>query len=348
MASAPPVPPESIVLGNFAGIRNTVSLERLKPEELAAAVNVDIDDAGQLRRRRGYRRVDTSNWHSLQKLGDITLGVRDGLLGSVAESLVFTAIVPVGPGRLCYARVADTAYFSSPAIAGKIVSGQYRPWGTPGAGQWVSPVMRPTETLGAISGRLLGAPPNAAALAAYRGRIYLAQGPALWATELYLYDLVDKTKNFIQFEDDITMLAAVDDGIYVGTTTNLYFLSGTFAEGLKQSTVMGVGVIPGSLTSVPYVKVDPRARGGNPTPEGQGPVFMTAAGVVVGMPGGTVYNLTQDHVVFPVAVRAAAMYREDQGTNSYVAVTDSAGGPSANARIGDYVDAQIVRASQGG
>ena len=30
----------------------------------------------------------------------------------------------------------------------------------------------------------------------YKGRIYLAAGPVVWATELYLYDLVDKNRNY--------------------------------------------------------------------------------------------------------------------------------------------------------
>lgn len=347
MASAPPQPPESIILGSFSGIKNTVAPERLKTSELERAVNVDIDDAGQVRRRRGYVRKLTGNCHSLKKMGDTTLMVRDGMLGTVTTGPAHTPLVSVGPNRVAAVRIGDTIYFSSETTTGKIINNQVVPWGSiDGNGIWVSPVIRPTETLGAIRGKKLTAPPNATELEIYRGRIYMAAGPVLWVTELYLYDLVDKTRNFITFEADITMLAAVDDGIYVGTTDNLYFLAGTFSKGLTRSIVMGTGVLPGSVVAVPYVKVDPRARSGQPVPEGQGPVFMTNAGVCVGFPGGTAFNLTQDHVVFPSAVDAAALYREDQGANSYVAVVNSAGGPSANARIGDYCDATIVRASQ--
>jgi hypothetical protein len=52
-------------------------------------------------------------------------------------------------------------------------------------------------------------------------------------------------------------------------------------------------------------------------------------------------------MAFPAGVSAAALFRQDQGANSYIAAVDSAGGPSANARIGDYVDAEIRR-FQGG
>jgi len=141
------------------------------------------------------------------------------------------------------------------------------------------------------------------------------------------------------------MIAAVDDGLYVGTTTSLLFLAGEFGKGMPMTVVMNAGVVPGSCVTVPYAKSMPQARQG-PVPEGFGPMFMTGQGIIVGLNGGQAYNLTQDHVVFPGAVRAAALYREDQGANAYVAVADSAGGPVANARIGDYVDATIIRASQ--
>ena len=347
MASAPPDLPQSIVLGAFDGIRNTVTEERLKQTELSAAVNVDIDDAGQLHRRRGRNRVDAASYHSLTDLGDRHMVVRDGVLGFLSPGYAFTGLVSVGPEKLCYTRVGNTIYFTSRIASGKVVDDVLLPWGIEGAGEWISPVIRPTATLGAISGKVLSAPPHATEIEAYRGRIYLAAGPVLWATELYLYDKVDLDKNFVVLEDDITMVRAVADGLYVGTTRQLIFLRGTLSEGLKHELVLDAPVIQGSAVLVPWSKVHPRART-QPVPEGNGPVFMTGDGICLGLDGGEVYNLTQDHMVFPGAVSAAALYREDQGTNSYVAVTDSAGGPSANARIGDYVDAEIVRASQGG
>lgn len=347
MASAPPEPPQSIVLGAFDGIRNTVSPERLGVKDLEAAVNIDLDDVGQARRRRGYRKITTGSWHSLRDLGDIRLVVLDGVLGFLTDGLQHIALGTVGDDPLSYTRVGGVIYFSSRTVAGKIVNGSIEPWGEQGAGEWLSPVIRPTETLGAIAGRYLTAPPNATEIEAYKGRIYLAADNVLWATELYLYDKVDASKNYIMLEHDITMVRAVGDGLYVGTTAQLLFLRGNLSEGLKLDTVMESPVVRGSSVMVPIPKVHPRAAT-QPVPEGTAPVFMTGEGICVGLDNGEVYNLTQDHVVFPQAVRAAALYREDQGANTYVAVTDSAGGPVSNARIGDHVDAEIVRASQRG
>lgn len=348
MASQPPELPQSLILGNFTGVKNTVSEERLAPNELSAAVNVDIDDAGQLRRRRGRSRIATGKYHSLKLVAGQHLVVKDGVLGRLDFAGGFTALLDVKDSPICYTAVGETIYFSGENVSGKIVEGVVQPWGAAdGTGRWVSPVMRPTETMGLVSGRMLQPPPYATAIETYRGRIYLAAGRVLWGTELYLYDYVDKTKNYVILDDDITMVAAVEDGLYVGTASQLCFLRGTLAKGLQMSVLMESAVAAGSAAVVPYSKAHPQAKQG-PVPEGYGPMFMTAAGICLGLPNGTAYNLTQGRVEFPDAARAAALYREDQGATSYVAVADSAGGPSANARIGDYVDAEIIRASQRG
>jgi hypothetical protein len=344
MASAPP---ESIILSSFAGVKNTVGEERLATGELSAAVNVDIDDAGQLRRRRGYIQKDGANYHSLSNQAGKCFVVKDGTLGTLDFGYNFAPLTFVGDDPLDYTSVGSTVYFSSRDTSGKIVLGEPEAWGIDDGGRWVSPVMRPTDTLGAISGRLLEKPPRASLIESYRGRIYLADGNVLWATELYLYDLIDKSKNFYQLDHAITMIAAAADGLYVGTEQQLLFLQGTFSKGLSMDVVMETPVVRGSVVQVPYSKAHPQART-SPVPEGYGPMFMTGTGICLGLPSGQVFNLTQDRVVFPGAVSAAALYREDQGATSYVAVADSAGGPSANARIGDYVDAEIVRASQRG
>ncbi len=349
MASRPPSDlPESLVIERFLGLRNTVAEERLQPGELSRAVNVDIDDAGQLRRRRGRALLDASPHHSLKQIGQRWLVVRSGVLGWLSQGMAFTALGTVGDDPLSYTAVGDDIYFSSRSASGKLVNQQLEPWGQAGgAGQWISPVMTPSDTLGAISGRMLFAPPMATDIAYYRGRIYLASGPVLWATELYLYDFVDKNKNYLLLEHDITMVEPVTDGIYVGTTAQLLFLKGIMAKGFEQTVILSSPVLRGSAVTVPYSKAHPQARQG-PVPEGEGPMFMTESGICYGLDGGTVYNLTQDRVVFPPAERAAALYREDQGANSYVAVADSAGGPRANTRIGDFADAEIVRAAQRG
>lgn len=342
MASAPE-PPESIILGQFAGLKNTVAAERLGPSELERAINVDLDDAGQLRRRRGFTKRIDGDFHSLREVAGKTFVVRSGTLHRVREDLTLQAITGVGPSPVCYTEVDGAVYFCSGGASGVVErDDSLSPWGkTDGQGRWHSPVLHPTETLGEVAGRLLGDPLRATCLETYRGRIYMAAGKTLWATELYNYHFVDRTRNFMQFEHAITLVMAVDDGLYVGTTGGLYFIKGILGQ-FQLSQITGDAVLPGSGQFVPTELIHPHARS-QAMPTGSAAVFLTAGGIIAGFDGGTCYNLTSGTMVFPQGVRAAALFRQDQGANSYAVAIDSGGSPSANARIGDYVDAEIVR-----
>lgn len=343
MAQGPPELPESIVLGQFTGMKNTVGAERLTAAELERAINVDIDDVGQLRRRRGYDRKLAGAFHSVTTIADKVLGVRDGILGRIFPDYSFTNITTVGSVRVAYTKVNEEVYFCNSTASGVVqADDSMRAWGkTDGQGLWLSPVTDQTDTLGAVSGKLLGDPIRATSIESYKGRIYLADGKTLWATELYLYDYINRTRGFMSFEYEITLVMAVDNGLYVGTAGGLYFMQGSFGQ-FKLTQINEDAVLPGSGQFVPAELIHPQARSG-PMPTGIAALFMTSAGILVGFDGGTCYNLTSGTMVFPEGLSAASLLRHDQGVNSYVAAVDSAGGSSASARIGDYVEAEIVR-----
>lgn len=335
-------PPEAYAFAQFKGMRNTVTQERLAPDELEVAQNVDLDDAGQIHRRRGQTRKFAGRCHSLFPSAQGTWIVKDGELGTIDAAYDFTAVgFAADNDPLAWAEVGPTVYFSSRAVSGQIVDRQVAPWGEIGGERtWLSPVVNPSPTLAPIRGRLLGAVPLATSLAYLNGRIYLAQGRTLWATELYQYHLVDKTRNFLFFEDDIVFLAAVTDGLYVGTESTVWFLKGTFGQQVRTAAVDGGG-IAGSVVSAPPTLI----KSGSSSQAAV--MFMTRDGVIAGFDGGQAINLTQDKVLLPDAQLGAAMFRRQDGMNHFIGVLDSAGTPTAAARIGDYVEAE-VRRFQGG
>lgn len=336
--------PDSVTFAQFTGLRNNVTSERLTPTDLERATNIDLDDTGQPRRRRGFTQKSTIASHSLFTSVRGTLVVRGGDLGWLRDDFSFSLLkAAVGPTPVAYVEVGSDIYFSSSGYSGIIrTNDTVDPWGAAvSAGQWESPVLRPTTTLGQVRGKLLGAPPLATDLALLNGRIYLANGPVVWATELYQYSYVDKTRNFLQFESDVTMLAATNDGLFVGTKTHTWYLSGPFGQ-MNRDEAAATGVFSGSKAYVPRENINLQAQGVSAASK-MAIVFMGEMGIFAGVDGGACFNLTNDKVWFPVAISAAAMFRRQDGMNQYIAVTDSAGTPSATARIGDYVEAEIRR-----
>lgn len=353
MAQGRPPPPSSADAGpdnisfqKFAGLKNVVTAERLGPDELELAVNVDLDDVGQIHRRRGKIKVASGNFGSLFTTADgLVVATKDGSLGIVLPNFSFDPIDSGYPSDpLAYVQVGPTLYFSSRTRAGKInlETLAVSPWGV-SPDIFLSPVINPTATLPAIRGRLLGAPPLAQYLAYFNGRIYLGVGRTVWATELYLYDYVDKTKNFWNFEADITMIGSVTDGLYVGTTEGVWFISGRFAEA-KRVRVMDTGAVPGSMCYVPSELANPPQIPLNQDTNVQVSIlFLTAEGYCGGKDSGVCYNYTENKFVFPGAASAVGAFRRQYGVNQYLAIVNSGGTPATNARIGDHLDAELLR-----
>jgi hypothetical protein len=349
-----PIPEVGRVLSGWDGLKNTLQPERLGNKDLVRAKNIVLDDSGQPSRRRGYTLKLPGNVHSLfTSYQRIVLGVVNSELSIINpdysyQSLAFIGTDPAsGMSPLTYAQVGDQVYYMGEIDRGvvNIPERSWAPWGDPDD-LWLSPVVNPTETLPAIAGRLLKQPPHATDMTYYNGRLYLGRGPTLWATELYLYNFVDATSGYKLFEADITMIGAVTDGIYVGTKECLWFMSGpTFAE-MKRAWALDAGVIPGSMVYMPGELANPpQVPLMAISPGASGLMFMTTKGVCIGSDGGKVTNMTETKFIFPEAIGAAALYRQQDGVNQYIAALQNGGSPTQSAAIGDYLDVTIIRGS---
>ncbi len=370
---------DSVEFRKFVGLRNTVERERLGPDELEVAVNVDLDDVGELHRRQGSQLKAPGNWASIfNSLEGYIYGVCNGNLVRVYPNFTtktmqagFDPTLPIAYEQFAFGKI----YWSCPTQNGTIdtTTDTTAPWLGPALGPqyipdlldpnapqvpalpagtwWLSPIVNPVATLAPIKGRILGPPPFAEFLTYFNGRLYMGIGRTMWHTELFLYDYVNKTRNFFQFEADITMIGTVTDGIYVGTTEGIYFLiptpkiEGHPAGALKKTRVMDTGVVPGSMVYIPGELGNPPQVGPDQdTPMKVSVMFMTNKGYCVAQDGGVCTNFSEDKFNFPAAATASAMYRAQQGYHQYVTVLNSQGTPTTNARIGDHVDVTLRKA----
>jgi hypothetical protein len=191
--------------------------------------------------------------------------------------------------------------------------------------------------IGPVGGRLMGAPPNGEHIAYFNGRIYIAERRTLWATEMYDYHRIDKTKNYKQFEYDITCLAAVSDGLYVGTTNGLFFLTGPL-DTMKRTKLFDHAVVPYSaVLGVDPSMVDGKLNGNS------GVMLLSSMGLHLCLDGGTEINITGKSYLFPKADTASAILRSQDGINQVIVSTHGSGSPASAARFGDFVDAEIRR-----
>lgn len=149
-----------------------------------------------------------------------------------------------------------------------------------------------------------GPPPAGTVLEYYNSRIYIARDNVLWFTDAFNYELVDYRKNFIQFDDKITTIAAVEDGLFVGTESETIFLGGNSAEQLSATQVAAYGTVPGTETTLDGSRY---AKG-----DAQGSVkgWMSTTGFCVGTSGGQMVNVSSSLYSAAQAKEGASLYKD--------------------------------------
>lgn len=164
------------------------------------------------------------------------------------------------------------------------------------------------------------APPRAGRiLAAYRGRLWIADGSTLWFTSERSPHWVFEERSYFQVHARITALGATGDGLYVATADDLYFLVGSDPDAMTLMRANGNGT-HGLATRIPP---DLFVSGAPPSDKS---VWVDSRGfVVVGTPGGqSVLPAQARHSASGVAT--AAGYREENGLRQVLFVLDDGGG----------------------
>lgn len=120
----------------FAGIRNTIPVERLDPKDLDDAVNVDIDDTGRASLRPGRTVNVAGAAHSVWSPPDGSepcLFVQSGALKRLASNLTTVSTLASGLSerRMRYVKVNDRVYHTNGAATGvmDLATGRVRAWG---------------------------------------------------------------------------------------------------------------------------------------------------------------------------------------------------------------------------
>lgn len=153
-------------------------------------------------------------------------------------------------------------------------------------------------------------------LANWRGRTLIATGNLLLASRAQRWELFDLAKDFKQFPADITLVQPVEGGIFVGTSEELAFLSGTEWEQLAYHRMVKGAVVLGSGVAVPgqYLKRGDGIAGAHDS------LMCIAAGLLTaGYPDGGVQTLSQS-VYATEATEVAATFRLQGEIPQYIAI----------------------------
>jgi hypothetical protein len=158
------------------------------------------------------------------------------------------------------------------------------------------------------------APPVGTVMAAWRSRVLIAQGNVLWATQPYRFESAGLTQDFVQLPAPITGLFGTAEGIFVGTTSGLYFLEGATLDTLILKQLAGTPVVLGSMIEIDQNYLDEKVR-----PQSQQCAVCLVGGFVTLLSGnGQAQNLTAERYAADTAEVYAAVRVRD-GVGQYVA-----------------------------
>jgi hypothetical protein len=229
------------------GLNNAVSPTKGKfntdtgAGELSVAVNVNILDDGAIERRNGITATaETGNVESIWTGSNGTFIVKNNYICKLNNDFTSTPIVAVTSHEVSYCDVQDATYFCNGTEKGIIKGTTVIPWTFDMATQYAGP-----STVKTFS-----SPPVAKHVDLYNGRMYLAVDSLLFFSEPFGYSMYDYARGYFWFENTITGVKSITDGIYVYTTNAVYFLNGTNPNDMQLIKVSDYPLIPGTLVRV--------------------------------------------------------------------------------------------------
>lgn len=290
----------------FVTMNNVTDPADLDPAKGEAVLlqNVDMDAGGGIAQRLGRTSVLSGNYRCGWSDGSKAFLVKGSgiyAFDGTAEALVTTLSSSTLP--VDFEAVNDVVVYSNGVDFGVIENGVAYPRPIPA--EPFKEAMMPGSILAFLSPTLL-----------------VARGNVLYRSDPFRTDQMDERHNVkAVFRDEIRLVLPVDDGCYVVTANEIWWLGGTNDEGADQKLLASYGGARGTgvITSSDKVKALQMV--------GRVALWASAQGICAGGNGGNFVNLSAGKVSIDCGESGAAMLREQGGLTHYVSCIATAATP---------------------
>ena len=184
-------------------------------------------------------------------------------------------------------------------------------------------------------------PPYMTSIVHAFGRMWGAVDNMLYYSEPFHLDWWKLGGNYFEFATNITLIAKVFSGLFVGCEDRTYFLDGTQPEQMQQKDV-GAGAIAGTLSYCNDIielgdTISPPEKKHHSVP-----VWVSEEGIVAGNPVGRLFSLSQKSVRFVPGQVGAGLYRKKDGHFQYL-TSFMKGGEQDGLSMGDEATVEVIR-----
>lgn len=163
------------------------------------------------------------------------------------------------------------------------------------------------------------------------GRAVTVRGSKVYYSEPFNWGLIDPRYNFASAGGRVTAIAAVSDGMYMATASEIVFLRGLDPEQWQAERMAARGVLPGGMCRIPLTMapddVMRAARGG----ERYVVVMLTEDGPVFAMSSGVLIAPTRGRTRLPRGVEVQMDVVQRNGYYQIVAIPRETGAASTEA-----------------
>jgi len=159
------------------------------------------------------------------------------------------------------------------------------------------------------------------------GRIWGSNGPSVYYSEPFHFGWFKLTSNRFDFEDNVTLIAKVPTGMFIGLKSKTYFLAGTEPAKMAQMEA-GAGAVKGTLAycnNMPYLS---DIMGTQEKVINDVPVWRSEDGIVAGNTSGRLFILTKNKLNMGTPEHGASLYRDLNGVIQFLTSSKQGGGSS--------------------
>lgn len=220
------------------------------------ADDVVFDVTGAPSRRNGFSLLSSGVVSSVFSCGHYGVCVKDGYLSIINEDWTVTATATTLGKKVAWERVFDgkddVVFYSDGVKVGRVVNRASTTWTV---GSYVG-----VNSTAAQVRQFLSAVPAGHILRIFNGRMYVAVDNILFISEPYAFSWFDALTAFV-FDRKITMVNAVQSGLFVGTTEEVVFMAGSGPQDFARVKALSSGAVFGSDVGVTAAGVGVQSGG---------------------------------------------------------------------------------------
>jgi len=269
----------------FRGINNVQDPDKLRPDRetgttfLVKADNTDITDDFRAARRSGSEAVYTgsSSVHSMFANSNICLFVEGTTLNSIDGNYSVSVIISglTVNRRMNYVDIGGVIYYTNGVDKGYIIDNTVH--------SYVLPVNDFKMQM-----------PAGHLIEYYNGRLYVAVGNVLYASDPYVLMQYDRRTGMIPFKDRITAVKCVDDALWIGTAKNIICLLGGSPTDFQFLNKSDFGAIENSAILTTSENIGMEINGKVVIMTSKNGLCVCAGGGLFRCVTGDYYNVTED------------------------------------------------------